>query len=170
VLPQLDLPADLTSRSSPSVSDDATLNPTRNQFLDNDQPTIRAPEEIPRTPDSKDATSRSQRRSANEKRTLASWWKDFKKGSIRDKENQKASIAPQVTTGRIFGVPLEESIQYASTNVSVSDGDGASFLYGRIPTIVAKCGMKVKHALAAEAGMRKSALAMTEVEQADSIL
>ncbi|KAI9748071.1 MAG: hypothetical protein M4579_007320 [Chaenotheca gracillima] len=44
----------------------------------------------------------------------------------------------------IFGVPLAHSIKYANVAISLTDGDGKSFIYGYVPIVVAKCGVFLK--------------------------
>lgn len=44
----------------------------------------------------------------------------------------------------IFGVPLQESIRYANVAISLTDGEGKSFVYGYVPIVVAKCGVFLK--------------------------
>ncbi|KAI9823775.1 MAG: hypothetical protein M1832_002332 [Thelocarpon impressellum] len=44
----------------------------------------------------------------------------------------------------IFAVPLSESIKYANVAISLTDGDGKSFIYGYVPIVVAKCGVFLK--------------------------
>ncbi|GAA5832316.1 hypothetical protein JCM11251_006407 [Rhodosporidiobolus azoricus] len=47
-------------------------------------------------------------------------------------------------TGRVFGVSLEESLQYASVAISMVGADGKQYVYGYVPIVVAKCGMWLK--------------------------
>ncbi|RPA83038.1 RhoGAP-domain-containing protein [Ascobolus immersus RN42] len=68
------------------------------------------------------------------RQTLQSWWKGFK---VRDKREGSKK-------GLIFGVPLRESIEYANVAISLTDGNGATFIYGYVPVIVAKCGVFLK--------------------------
>jgi GTPase-activating protein SAC7 len=44
----------------------------------------------------------------------------------------------------IFGVSLNTSIQYAYVNISITNASGNPEVYGRIPIIVAKCGVFLK--------------------------
>ncbi|KAF1989895.1 RhoGAP-domain-containing protein [Aulographum hederae CBS 113979] len=44
----------------------------------------------------------------------------------------------------IFGVPLQTSIRYANVAISLFDADGASYIYGYVPIVVAKCGVFLK--------------------------
>ncbi|BGP25946.1 rho GTPase-activating protein [Rhodotorula toruloides] len=46
--------------------------------------------------------------------------------------------------GRVFGVRLEESLQYASVAISMVAPDGNQYVYGYVPIVVAKCGMMLK--------------------------
>ncbi|GAA5888605.1 hypothetical protein JCM6882_009017 [Rhodosporidiobolus microsporus] len=46
--------------------------------------------------------------------------------------------------GRVFGVSLEESLQYASVAISMVGLDGKQYVYGYVPIVVAKCGMWLK--------------------------
>ena len=48
-----------------------------------------------------------------------------------------------ILTG-IFGISLNTSIQYAYVNISITNESGDSEVYGRIPVIVAKCGIYLK--------------------------
>jgi len=45
----------------------------------------------------------------------------------------------------IFGVSLNSSIEYAYVNISITNPlNGSSEVYGKIPIIVAKCGVFLK--------------------------
>ncbi|VVT53965.1 uncharacterized protein SAPINGB_P003839 [Magnusiomyces paraingens] len=44
----------------------------------------------------------------------------------------------------IFGVPLETSIKYASSNIILKDKAGKEYVYGQIPIIVSKCSYFLK--------------------------
>lgn len=44
----------------------------------------------------------------------------------------------------MFGVRLEESLQYASVAISMVAPDGKQYVYGYVPIVVAKCGMMLK--------------------------
>ncbi|CAG8452150.1 16213_t:CDS:10, partial [Dentiscutata heterogama] len=44
----------------------------------------------------------------------------------------------------IFGVDLAEGIEYARVPICMAGPDGKQYIYGYIPTIVAKCGMYLK--------------------------
>ncbi|KAK2744812.1 hypothetical protein FQN57_004135 [Myotisia sp. PD_48] len=70
------------------------------------------------------------------KRDLASWWKQFKRGTKKD-----GSSAPP---SGIFGTPLNVSIKYANVAISLAGEDGKSFIYGYVPIVVAKCGVFLK--------------------------
>ena len=44
----------------------------------------------------------------------------------------------------IFGVPLEDSIQYANVAISLTNEQGQSYVYGYVPIVIAKCGVYLK--------------------------
>ena len=44
----------------------------------------------------------------------------------------------------IFAVPLHDSILYANVAISLFKDDGASYIYGYVPIVVAKCGVFLK--------------------------
>jgi hypothetical protein len=98
---------------------------------------------------------------AESKRDLASWWKNFKKGTQkRDDDRSKIQVVPaalkhatnrvldipepEVTPQGIFGVPLQTSVRYANVAISLNDANGQSYIYGYVPIIVAKCGVFLK--------------------------
>ena len=41
-------------------------------------------------------------------------------------------------------MPLAESIRYANVAISLTTEEGASFIYGYVPIVVAKCGVFLK--------------------------
>ncbi|CAG8712730.1 2998_t:CDS:2, partial [Funneliformis mosseae] len=47
-------------------------------------------------------------------------------------------------TKGIFGIGLSDGIEYASVPICMAGADGQQYVYGYIPTIVAKCGMYLK--------------------------
>jgi hypothetical protein len=53
-------------------------------------------------------------------------------------------VQPNLIVTGIFGVSLNTSIQYAYVNISITNASGNSEVYGRIPIIVAKCGVFLK--------------------------
>lgn len=44
----------------------------------------------------------------------------------------------------IFGVPLQDSINYANVAISLTDENGQSYVYGYVPIVIAKCGVFLK--------------------------
>lgn len=44
----------------------------------------------------------------------------------------------------IFGVPLEDSINYANVAISLTDENGQNYVYGYVPIVIAKCGVFLK--------------------------
>ena len=69
------------------------------------------------------------------KEGLSSWWSRFKA-----RPNKKEPSPPK----GIFGVALQESIQYANVAISLYNDNGQPFIYGYIPIVVAKCGLFLK--------------------------
>ena len=58
----------------------------------------------------------------------------------RHTEPISAGVRPQ----GIFGIPLRQSITYANVAISLVDENGASYIYGYVPIVVAKCGVFLK--------------------------
>jgi hypothetical protein len=91
------------------------------------------------------------------RRDLASWWKNFKKGTQRKEEDRgkqqdafgspselnQTGAEPEELQG-IFGVPLQTSVRYANVAISLNDANGQSYIYGYVPIVVAKCGVFLK--------------------------
>lgn len=100
---------------------------------------------------------------------MTNWWKGFKakplfrKGEEQehapkgtspdlrgDKNSHERCRQAMIADGRadlvigIFGVSLNTSIEYAYVNISITNPSGNSEVYGRIPIIVAKCGVYLK--------------------------
>jgi hypothetical protein len=87
---------------------------------------------------------------------LSSWWKNFKQKTQRREDEsrdrgtmgaQGGSSSTDVASGEpqgIFGVPLQVSVRYANVAISLSDGNGQSYIYGYVPIVVAKCGVFLK--------------------------
>ncbi|RMY21244.1 hypothetical protein D0865_16636, partial [Hortaea werneckii] len=78
----------------------------------------------------------AQNERVEQKRDLASWWKNFKRGDKKAQETQAPS--------GIFGVPLQQSIRYANVAISLFNDEGQSYIYGYVPIVVAKCGVYLK--------------------------
>ncbi|GAA5987217.1 hypothetical protein JCM11641_006063 [Rhodosporidiobolus odoratus] len=98
------------------------------------------------------------------------WWRAFKRQHSHpptSSDNSSRSKQPTPTTsrslpayippgrgletgkdgqGRVFGVSLEQSLQYASVAISTAGPDGVPTIYGYVPIAVAKCGMWLKEA------------------------
>ncbi|KAK1927239.1 Rho GTPase activator [Papiliotrema laurentii] len=64
---------------------------------------------------------------------LKTWWKSF-----RDRPE------PIPRAPGVFGIPLDESVRYASVQISTQDQDGSLHIWGVIPVVVAKCGLYLK--------------------------
>jgi len=54
------------------------------------------------------------------------------------------TVTPALDTAGIFGTPLATSVQRANVAISLTDENGASFVYGYVPVVVAKCGVYLK--------------------------
>ena len=54
------------------------------------------------------------------------------------------TVAPAPDAAGIFGTPLATSVQRANVAISLTDENGASFVYGYVPVVVAKCGVYLK--------------------------
>ncbi|GAA6057613.1 hypothetical protein JCM3770_004994 [Rhodotorula araucariae] len=100
---------------------------------------------------------------APSKASLVRWWKAFTR---REKDKDRTAPAPAPAAappatppyappqrglepgksgkGRVFGVPLNDSLQYASVAISLIAEDGNQYVYGYVPIVVAKCGMMLK--------------------------
>jgi len=95
---------------------------------------------------------------------LISWWRSFTKSSkqgqyrrvtsaLRHAHNTRLTpeltqsreiVTPAFDTAGIFGTPLATSVQRANVAISLTDENGASFVYGYVPVVVAKCGVYLK--------------------------
>nr|XP_031864086.1 uncharacterized protein CI109_000730 [Kwoniella shandongensis]KAA5531158.1 hypothetical protein CI109_000730 [Kwoniella shandongensis] len=80
---------------------------------------------------------------------LKTWWKGFREKERAEQSHtgglSKALGNVLMSGGRgVFGVPLSESIEYASVQVSTSGPDGSLYVWGVIPIVVAKCGLYLK--------------------------
>ncbi|KZT40042.1 Rho GTPase activation protein [Sistotremastrum suecicum HHB10207 ss-3] len=73
--------------------------------------------------------------------SLKAWWKQF---SVIQKVKKEAASDPNKETHTVFGIPLKESLQYASVQISTANADGEMFVWGYIPVVVAKCGLYLK--------------------------
>lgn len=62
------------------------------------------------------------------RQNLKSWWRQFK---------LPKDDGP-LETPRVFGIPLRESLRYASVQISTADPNGDLYVWGYIPVVVAK--------------------------------
>ncbi|GAA6032070.1 hypothetical protein JCM8097_007053, partial [Rhodosporidiobolus ruineniae] len=100
--------------------------------------------------------------------SLLKWWTAFKQSHNKPQQQQQQPSSssssrskqplhpPYVPPGRgleqgsdgthrVFGVRLEDSLQFASVAISMlSPSDGKQYVYGYVPIVVAKCGMWLK--------------------------
>ncbi|KAG9098480.1 hypothetical protein FS749_003709 [Ceratobasidium sp. UAMH 11750] len=76
------------------------------------------------------------------KQNLRSWWKQFKlaQGASFRKDQDDLKNAPHA----VFGIPLRESLRYASVQISTAAPKGELYVWGYIPVVVAKCGLFLK--------------------------
>lgn len=75
----------------------------------------------------------SSEEQASTKASLRAWWASF------TKPRQKKPIE-----NKVFGVPLRQSLKYASVAISVAGDDGQQYVWGYVPVIVAKVGLYLK--------------------------
>ncbi|KAG6853989.1 hypothetical protein C0991_011853 [Blastosporella zonata] len=47
--------------------------------------------------------------------------------------------------GPVFGVPLKESLKFASVQISTASAKGDLYVWGTVPVVVAKCGLYLKN-------------------------
>ncbi|CAG8584814.1 18335_t:CDS:10 [Dentiscutata erythropus] len=73
------------------------------------------------------------------KANLKAWWKQFAARNAKREGERKGK-----GSRGIFGVDLAEGIEYARVPICMAGPDGKQYIYGYIPTIVAKCGMFLK--------------------------
>jgi len=72
------------------------------------------------------------------KASLKAWWKAFAFVPKSKKEE------PPKEAGGVFGVPLRQSLRYASVHISTANANGQLYIWGYIPVVVAKCGLYLK--------------------------
>ncbi|KAH7097409.1 Rho GTPase activation protein [Auriculariales sp. MPI-PUGE-AT-0066] len=73
------------------------------------------------------------------KASLRSWWKQFTTSQkIKEKDGEEGGGST------VFGVPLRESLKYASVHISTANANGELYIWGYIPVVVAKCGLYLK--------------------------
>ncbi|TLD26935.1 hypothetical protein PspLS_05195 [Pyricularia sp. CBS 133598] len=102
-------------------------------------------------PTGKEVTSLLDEKSSSEggsrnKGARRKWLRNLFSSSSAPQEQR-----PEQTQERqVFGVALRESITYANVCISLIDCDGYTFVYGYIPTVVAKVGVFVKQSGLAE--------------------
>ncbi len=83
------------------------------------------------------------------KATLKAWWSQFtsnqrskKDADHRDGKHFRSTLPLLFHDPRpehpVFGKPLQESLRYASVQISTSDSNGRLYVWGYIPVVVAK--------------------------------
>jgi len=73
---------------------------------------------------------------ASTKAGLKAWWASFTKG--------RQSKEKKPIENRVFGVPLRQSLKYASVAISIAGEDGQQYVWGYVPVVVAKVGLYLK--------------------------
>lgn len=71
--------------------------------------------------------------------SLKAWWKHF---TITQK--WKSKQASSSSPGAVFGVPLRQSLRYASVQIFTANQNNVLYVWGYIPVVVAKCGLFLK--------------------------
>lgn len=79
----------------------------------------------------------AQEEQASTKAGLRAWWASFTKGRQQAKEKKQ-------NENRVFGVPLRQSLKYASVAISIAGDDGQQYVWGYVPVVVAKVGLYLK--------------------------
>ncbi|KAF2994141.1 hypothetical protein E8E14_002222 [Neopestalotiopsis sp. 37M] len=75
--------------------------------------------------------------------SLKGAWRNVWKGT---RSNRPSDLKSQASDTRgVFGVPLRVSIHYQNVAISLIDQDGREYIYGYVPTIVAKCCVFLKN-------------------------
>ncbi|CAO3612104.1 unnamed protein product [Mucor hiemalis] len=91
----------------------------------------------------------------SQKKLIKAWWKKVTINNPNALQFQEMKI-PTIERG-VFGIPLSESLHYASSRISYIDDRTGSVCNGLIPTIIAKCGAYLKdEALSTEGIFRLS--------------
>ncbi|KAG8833207.1 hypothetical protein FRC18_004007 [Serendipita sp. 400] len=67
--------------------------------------------------------------------SLKAWWKQF---TLVQRFPKPSS------SGGVFGVPLRDSLRYASVQISTANQNNELYVWGYIPVVVAKCGLFLK--------------------------
>ncbi|KIS68917.1 uncharacterized protein UMAG_02902 [Mycosarcoma maydis] len=78
----------------------------------------------------------SQDEHASTKAGLKAWWASFTKSRYSKDKKQ--------IENRVFGVPLRQSLKYASVAISIAGEDGQQYVWGYVPVVVAKVGLYLK--------------------------
>ncbi|KAI0733620.1 Rho GTPase activation protein [Fomitopsis betulina] len=76
------------------------------------------------------------------KQNLKAWWSHFRFAQQVKKEAEEKK--GEYILGAVFGQPLKESLKCASVQISTANANGQLYVWGRIPVVVAKCGLYLK--------------------------
>ncbi|WVQ82115.1 hypothetical protein IAT38_004243 [Cryptococcus sp. DSM 104549] len=94
------------------------------------------------------------------------WFRSFREKEQQPQQNDRRRR--QGDDQGVFGVPLQQSMKYASAQVSTTGQDGALYVWGSIPTLIAKCGAWIKDTSVEVEGVFRvsgSSKRMTELEE-----
>lgn len=80
------------------------------------------------------------------KASLKAWWAQFSSQRRKDADHKDGNPLLSLLFLRsrlrpehpVFGKPLQESLRYASVQISTSDSNGRLYVWGYIPVVVAK--------------------------------
>ncbi|KAF8638282.1 hypothetical protein AX17_002302 [Amanita inopinata Kibby_2008] len=72
--------------------------------------------------------------------SLKAWWHQF----TNSQKPKKGIHTRHKEDHPVFGKPLQESLRYASVQISTADTHGRLYVWGYIPVVVAKCGLYLK--------------------------
>ncbi|KAJ3480952.1 hypothetical protein NLJ89_g12246 [Agrocybe chaxingu] len=81
------------------------------------------------------------------KANLKAWWRGFTfvQGAKRPPPDTTSPYKPHDTADHpVFGKSLNDSLGYASVQISTANANGDLYVWGFIPVVVAKCGLYLK--------------------------
>ncbi|KAJ1026809.1 hypothetical protein NDA16_002106 [Ustilago loliicola] len=123
--------AKATSRGNASIQSHPT-GPSQKASL----PAAASTSQLQPVPSWPRAGTSPQDEQASTKASLKAWWASFTKGRNNKEKKQNDN--------RVFGVPLRQSLKYASVAISVAGEDGQQYVWGYVPVVVAKVGLYLK--------------------------
>lgn len=99
-------------------------------------PTTASTSQLQPVPSWPRSSASPQDEQASTKAGLKAWWASFTKG--------RANKEKKPLDNRVFGVPLRQSLKYASVAISIAGEDGQQYVWGYVPVVVAKVGLYLK--------------------------